>query len=461
MILATSLALILQFSQGATLASSTPSAAQDTLPRRGVLGIPYTPLSGDLLKKHNLQPGTGGLLAQTPLPGFTAAKAGIQAGDIILKVNGRPVGAPTIGAVARELPSGQSVTFGILRDGKPLDLKANLVEKPRDPGGPNYEVIYSHVVSNGKRMRTIITKPKKPGKHPAFFFIQGLSPISYDFVLEGSTGDVSSLDGPILFDFANSGFVTIRVEKPGVGDSEGGPYPTMDYTTELDIYRQTLKQLKSLSGVDTDNIFIFGHSMGGAFGPMVAVENPVKGLVIYGAASRTWFEYIMDVVRYQQVVSGNSYDAVDEIARQGAQIMALAFLENKSADEIKKSHPKLAQMVDQYFPGGLFNGKSFDFWRQLAQTNFASYWMKVNAHVLAVKGEADFVVYEADHKLIADVVNRVKPGYGKFVICPSTDHLFHNFPTEQASQQNFSKGKYNPAFSKLMMDWIREVMNKG
>ena len=28
----------------------------------------------------------------------------------------------------------------------------------------------------------------------------------------------------MLADFAKSGFVTIRVEKPGVGDSEGGPF---------------------------------------------------------------------------------------------------------------------------------------------------------------------------------------------------------------------------------------------
>src|SRR5262249_44506039 len=153
----------------------------------------------------------------------------------------------------------------------------------------NYDVIYRHVLSHGKKIRTIITHPKKPGKHPGFMFIQGYSPVSYDFTLEGSTGDISTIDGPILFEFANSGFVTMRVEKPGVGDSEGGPFAELDFTTELDIYRQALKQLKELSDVDSENVFIFGHSMGGAFGPMIAAENRVKGLVVYGVASRTWF----------------------------------------------------------------------------------------------------------------------------------------------------------------------------
>ena len=70
----------------------------------------------------------------------------------------------------------------------------------------------------------------------------------------------------MLADIAKSGYVTMRVEKPGVGDSEGGPFADLDYNTEIDIYRQALKQLKAQPEVDNDNVFICGHSMGGAVG---------------------------------------------------------------------------------------------------------------------------------------------------------------------------------------------------
>ncbi|MCE9559028.1 MAG: PDZ domain-containing protein [Armatimonadetes bacterium] len=429
----------------------------DPLPRRGSLGVSFAPVPASEATKYELKLGEG-LLVMKSLAGLTGEHAGLKAGDIIISMNGKPVATSTIGATARELPAGKKVTFKVMREGKPVELSANMIEKARDPGNKNYEVIYSDITSYGKRMRTIITKPKSAGKHPALFFIQGFSPVSYDYTLETSTGDVTSLDGPLLFDFANSNFVTLRVEKPGVGDSEGGPFAEMDYTTELDIYRQALKQLKSLDSVDTDNVFIFGHSMGSAFGPMVAAENPVKGIAIYGGAARTWFEYLMDTVRYQGLVGGSSFEDADEIARQGARMLALVFLENKSPAEVKKSHPQLATLVDEFFPGGLFNQKSLEFWRQLGQINFPSYWTKCNAHVLAVKGQADFVVYEADHKLIADVVNRVHPGWGKFMIAPNSDHLFHDFPSEQESMKNFQRGKFNPAFGKMMMDWIKEVM---
>lgn len=432
---------------------------QGDLPRRGALGLSFSPLPPDQAEKLELATGQG-LVAQQPVPNLTAEKIGIKAGDIIVSLNGQTVTAQTIGKMIRDLPAGSKITFQVFRNGKPIDISGTHIEKPRDPGNSNYEVIYSHIVSHGQRMRTIITLPKKPGKHPGFMFIQGFSPISYDYVLETSTGDVQSLDGPILYEFANSNFVTIRVEKPGVGDSEGGPFAEMDYTTELDIYRQTLIQLKSHPSVDTSNVFIFGHSMGGSFGPMIAAENPVKGLAIYGAAARTWFEYLMDTIRYQGLVGGDTYENADDIARQGARLMALVMLENKSPEEVKKSHPTLAPLVDSFFPGGLFNGKSLDFWRQLGQINFPSYWTKCNARVLAVRGESDFVTYDADHKLMADIVNRAHPGWGEFVIAPSSDHLFHNFPTEQESMKNFQRGKFNPAFTKIMKDWITKVISQ-
>jgi len=438
--------------------ASTTTYKDDTLPRRGALGIPLSAVSAEIAAKYSLPAGEG-LLAAAPIAHLTGERAGILAGDVVISINGKPVTAPTVGSMVRGIPAGTEVRFVVGRDGKKVDLTTTMQEKPRDPGNANYEVRYQFVTSNGQRMRTILTVPKKPGKYPGLLFIQGFSPVSYDFTLEGSKGDVTTLDGPILFDFANSGYITMRVEKPGVGDSEGGPFAEMDYTTELDIYRQAMKQLRETAGVDLDNVFIFGHSMGGSFGPMVACEFPVKGLVVYGTAGRTWFEYLMDTIRYQGLVGGQSFEAADDDARQGAKIMSLAMLEKKSADEIKALHPDLATVVDSFFPGGKFNGKTLDFWRQLAETNFAAYWAKCNAHVLAVHGKSDFVTYDADHQLIADIINRVHPGWGKFVVLPNSDHLFHNFPTEQESLRNFQKGQFNNAFAKLAEDWMASVMS--
>lgn len=425
---------------------ATASLQSPDLPRRGMLGL-------------SLGPGkeSGLLVTAPPIPASTAAVAGLHKDDVVLTIDGKAPKLTEVAAWARGVSVGEETTFEILRDGKPLTLHAKWQEKPRDPGNDHFKVRYSQVSTVCGRMRTIITTPQASGKHPGVLFIQGFSPISYDYTLATAKGDITTLDGPLLFDLADANFVTERVEKPGVGDSEGGPFADLDFVKETDIYRQALKQLREDPNVDPDNIFIFGHSMGGAFGPVIAAETPVKGMAMYGVATRTWFQYIMDTLYYQSLVGGAKFSDADQQSRLGTQILALVMLENKAPSEVQTLHPELAALTDAIFPGGLFSQKSLDFWRQLCQTNFAALWEKSNCHALAVHGGSDFVTYDPDHKLIADIVNQAHPGWGKWQVLPNSDHLFHRFPTEAESLKNFGKGQYTDDFGKLLVGWIKEV----
>ncbi len=126
------------------------------------------------------------------------------------------------------------------------------------------------------------TKPKGEGRHPALFFIQGIGLYSID----NPVGPLGS-HKIIVDDFARRGFVTLRVDKPGCGDSEGGPARDVDFDTELDGYRQALKMLKARGDVDTDRVFIFGHSMGGVMAPLLAAGVPtVQGVIVFCVPSR-------------------------------------------------------------------------------------------------------------------------------------------------------------------------------
>ena len=88
------------------------------------------------------------------------------------------------------------------------------------------------------------------------------------------------------------GFVTIRVEKTGMGDSKGLPCNECDFHTEKQGFLDGLKQLKSLPYVDKQNIFIAGFSIGGVIAPLIAQPEPVKGIIVYGTAGRNWLEYL-------------------------------------------------------------------------------------------------------------------------------------------------------------------------
>ncbi len=431
-------------------------AHAEGLPRKGSLGVVFAAVPPEVRTRNGLQAGEG-VIVNRLLPGLTGEKAGLEPGDVVVSLDGTPVSPAVVVATVAAIPVGRIVKFQVMRDGRQTELSAALTEKPRDPGTDRYQVIYSDVTSLGKRMRTIISKPRSPGRHPALMFIQGYSPISYDYNLNSP-----GLDAPILYDFARRGFVTMRVDKPGVGDSEGGPFSRVDFVTELDIYRQALLQLKGLDDVDTSNVFIFGHSMGGAFSPILACEIPVKGVALYGIEARTWHEYLLDVVRYQALLAGSSYGEIDESVRKSSRVMEMVFQDDLTPDQVRRAHPDLAATVDSTFPGGLFNGKVASFWGQLENTNFASYWERCNTHVFAVHGASDFVSYAVDHRLVADIVNRAHPGWGRFATAPSSDHIFSNWATEAESLKHFPGGTFNPAFIGMLRDWIDErIRSKG
>lgn len=440
----------------AVLLAPSALCTEEPLPRRGVLGLGFSPLPSARAEKLGLAAGEG-LVAGAPVAGLSADKLGVKPGDVLLRMNGEPVRSATLAERVRHTPAGSELVLELVRGDAPLTLRGPLLERPRDLGTDAYEVVYGHVTHAGQRMRTILTRPRGGGRHPGFLFIQGFSPISYDYVLATASGDTATVDGPLLRTFAESGFVTLRVEKPGVGDSEGGPFAELDFRGEIGIYAQALAALKAQPDVDPDDVFIFGHSMGGSFGPLIAAENPVRGIAVYGCAARTWFEYLMDTLRYQGLVAGDTFENTDEKVRKCSQLMALVMLERKSPAEAGELHPELAPYAAALFPGGLFNGKTLEFWRQLNEINFAALWARLECDVLAVKGASDFVVYEADHKLIADIVNRDRPGRARFVIAPNSDHLLHGFATEAESARAFQRGTYSDSFARILKDWIAEV----
>ena len=87
---------------------------------RGYVGVSITDLTRDLAQGFGLPPDTKGALVQAVVPRGPAAKAGVQPGDIIIEVNGKPVavGAATSPARVALVAPGSKVDLTVLR-GRP------------------------------------------------------------------------------------------------------------------------------------------------------------------------------------------------------------------------------------------------------------------------------------------------------------------------------------------------------
>jgi pimeloyl-ACP methyl ester carboxylesterase len=423
----------------------------DALPRKGMFGAQLLVLTDEMKSTAGVD---AGVLIGSITPNTTASVGGLNQGDIVYSIDGRDVESPQEAVAAISgIQVGSRFEVKLVRNQERRSLSLTMLEKPRDKGA-NYEVIYDHVVSNGRRIRTMISKPAKPGKHPVFFLIQGLG----NFSLDNPIGTGAYAD--ILKPFVDEGWVTVRVDKPGQGDSEGGPTADEDFDAELDCYRQALKAIKKYDFVDPDRIFIFGHSMGGCFGPIVASEEKVAGIAVYGTVLKTWTEYWLENVRRQQLLGGASYVQVHDNLQNISRFMHYLLKERLNAEEIKLRYPDLQSTVNQNVPDGKhMSTRTVEFWRQLDSKNFASYWERVDAHVLTMWGENEFISTREDHGMIAEIVNGKRPGTAEFVIVRESDHGFYKTTSAADSHRKWGQpgSEFNPEVVRLLREWFNKV----
>ena len=102
---------------------------------RGLLGVSVQPLTAELAKSFGAADREGVLVADV-VEGSPAQKSGLQAGDIILSINERPIGTPSDlqRAVALTEPR-HSARLRLWRDRVERTVDVRLVEAPQESGG--------------------------------------------------------------------------------------------------------------------------------------------------------------------------------------------------------------------------------------------------------------------------------------------------------------------------------------
>ena len=248
-------------------------APDDALPRRAALGISLGMTA------------TGAVVVTAVAEGAAADEVGMQAGDAIAALDEMPVtGIVQVQSIIGRHRGGDDLAIDVLRGAETKRLVARLKTFPFEQL-PNTVFDYGHVtLSSGVRLRTIVSRPAtSAGPRPAMLFLQGGGCSSID--VPGVPSDIWPMT--LISAPAARGFVTMRVDKPGAGDSEGPPCPEGGFRDELAGYRAALHALLANPAVDPDRIFLFGDSLGGFMAPLLANETHVAGISAYGTIAFT------------------------------------------------------------------------------------------------------------------------------------------------------------------------------
>jgi pimeloyl-ACP methyl ester carboxylesterase len=394
--------LTLPVALGVAFAQQDP----DNLPRRADLGAvlrPPTPTTPVRVVRID--------------EGSALYQAGLRAGDDVLSLDDQPfTDAIDFDRRVAALRGGQHVRLRISRDGRASVLTATLTQMVREQW-PGIETVYTQVANpRGPRQRAILTRPIGTSeRRPALLFVPWLSCDS----VESPHGPSPGIDELLQKLVTESGWVVLRVDKPGVGDSEGVCADT-DLETEIDGSRAALRWLRSHSWVDPTRIVIMGQSFSGAFLPLVVGDTPVAGYVVINSWIRTWLERLLEFERLQAEVSGAAPGDVSESQRKYAEFYALFLERGQTPRQILAERPDLASVwtdapEHQY-------GRSARFHYQLQRINAAAAWSRVTVPALVMWGDADIVMHRTDHERMVSLINRNHAAAAELVIVPGADH---------------------------------------
>ena len=304
----------------------------------------------------------------------------------------------------------------------------------------NADVLYDWVTNHsGQKLRTFVTRPKaSSGKVPVIFFVGWLSCDSMEYP-DASTRDGFGIFMRRLID--ESGYATVRMDKPGVGESQGD-CSKADFQSEMEGWQAAFASLGKYDFIDQDRIFVVGLSNGGGFSPLAVGNHPVRGFVSAGSWGRTWYEHMLELERRRLTAEGKSPAEVNSSVKVFADFYNLYLVKSMTPGQVLTQHPEWKDFWYDTADGQY--GRPAAFYQQLQALNLGETWQKVTAPVLVIRGAADDIMSRADSEAIAQIMNQAHPGHARYL---EIEGMGHGFTV---------KGKFYDPLVPTVLEWMKQ-----
>lgn len=379
-------------------------------------------------------------------------KAGFLPKDVILAIDGVLISDDEAWSeVFYGLRGNRATKVKAVRNGKVVEamVQFNPLEKETHKG---LDTFYEEITSSyGITQRIIITKPKKQGKQPAVVLIGGLSCSSIE-TYPGRKGNWVQTIKDLV---EKSDMVVMRIEKPGVGDSEGDCGQS-DFLTDLEGYRTAIRTLKSKPYVDASQIVVYGSSMGSALAPLLANEFELAGVISDGTFFKTWFEHMLEIERRILQFKGNTESQiVEKMNKYYFPLYYGMLIEKKTYQEVVDAYPALSDY--NYHSAAHMYGRPVQYYQQLQDFDLAGQWEKLKVPVRILRGGNDWIMSAFDNKMIIEVLER--NGH--------QDHILHEYPgldhwntIHESPKNSFEgkSGKWDEGTVNIIIDWAQKMV---
>jgi uncharacterized protein len=419
------------------------SIKSQELARRPFLGIQMLKVDEDTKRIMGLT-SMKGVLIKAVIPASTAELAGFKTGDILLKINEKEINSPDEGVkLVASYSGGDKFTYEIICDKKLVKGKSVFLAAAKEKY-KGIEMQYTAVKTVNGLQRLIVGKPAHKEKSPLVVFIGGIGCYSLDTPM-----DTLRSETQLLNKLTRDGYVCVRAEKPGVGDNlKCTPCAEVSFNNEVEGYVSAIQAVKKYNYVDSNEVYIIGHSMGGAMAPVIAQKTTIKGIVAYGTLGSNFIEYLAKTRRTIAQAYNMGPDETDEYIKDYCECATWYFADKITTDQATQKKKDCKEYL------GIFDLRSRKYNDELYALNLPGAWKGFAGKALLMWGESDYVAAKEDHKIIADAINFYHKNNADFVSVKASHGMNHAENFQDALKK---EGNYNEQVGIVISEWLKKI----
>ncbi|HIB49122.1 MAG TPA: alpha/beta fold hydrolase [Flavobacteriaceae bacterium] len=434
------------------------SVAGQSLKRSAFLGAQLMDLSA-------VEEETGadfGLYLPMILPEGSLGEMGVPAKSVLQKINGFEIKSfQDIQSALSPIKEGNNLEVVVLENGKTKTYKGLAVGKPKEKH-THASIDYGVVRYAGNTLRYFLYLPNEVENPPVVFFLQGYTCQSIEMRDNNPAKQ-------LINQWIEKGYAVYLVEKPGMGDSESAiPCMDIDFNQELLAFTKAYEALQNNPKIDNQNIFLFGHSMGGIIAPLLAQKTSPAGIMVYGIVGERWYDYMKRIYTEQPLIFGNNQEQINQDAQYYLPFVKDLLVHKKSNSELLKSPIYGERLKQDGVADNLANGyyimRHYKYWQTLADVDVPGIWAKVKAPVYVLHGEYDIqAIHPKYGEMIVTNVNQ-NGGNAQFELMPKAEHAFLHFDSREEHLNTLNGGGYvaafttnfNPTIGEKCIEWMNQ-----
>lgn len=248
------------------------------------------------------------------------------------------------------------------------------------------------------------------GKAPGVLFLHGSGNVDRNENVKNLPINAFQL---LSDDLVSMGFVALRYDKRGVGQSEGNFWDA-GFWDLVDDAESAVQFLKQQDEVDPDNIILVGHSEGCVIAPALNQRLPVQGIVLLAGIVGGVFDASAHQV--QQVLS-----EVKTLKGPKGFFMRLLVREKNVRKQNEKFYGRIMASGEAVmrFQGHKVNAKWIREHRQYIVDDALK---QISCPVLAIRGSKDVQVHPDDARRMGELIHAPF----EYHIIPDMNHLLRN-----------------------------------